>query len=360
MTYTSFRPGEEWLDTDGNRIEAHGGALWFEDGTYYWYGENKDHTEGKNGIWTWGIKYYSSTDLYNWKYEGYLVEPDPEDETSLLHPKYRMDRPHIVRSAGTGKYVCWLKYSGEEACFALLTADRFTGPYTLVKTHFRPFGKKVGDFDLCPEPGGRVYLLFDSDHAGLTGAWLTPDCLDATGEPELHCGGLYPPFCREAPAHFVHGATHYLITSGMTGYLPNPSRTDAAEAVNGPYRTLGDPHVADESRASFDSQISQVFKMPGDNDLYIALADRWVPDYKVTAEVAGAMERAIGARFDSERWHPTQADRELLMKSPMLASADTSRANYVWLPVLFDESGEPRIEWRSEWRWEDFVERRAT
>lgn len=48
------------------------------------------------------------------------------------------------------------------------------------------------------------------------------------------------------------------------------------------------------------------------------------------------------------------------MKSPMLASADTSRANYVWLPVLFDESGEPRIEWRSEWRWEDFAERRAT
>ena len=46
--------------------------------------------------------------------------------------------------------------------------------------------------------------LFDSDHAGLTGAWLTPDCLDVTGEPELHCGGLYPPFCREAPAHFAY------------------------------------------------------------------------------------------------------------------------------------------------------------
>lgn len=28
-----------------------------------WYGENKEFTDGKNGIWTYGIRYYSSSDL---------------------------------------------------------------------------------------------------------------------------------------------------------------------------------------------------------------------------------------------------------------------------------------------------------
>ena len=60
-------PGQPWLDTKGERIQAHGGAVYYEDGVYYWYGENKEHTDGKNGIWTWGLKVYSSTDLCNWE-----------------------------------------------------------------------------------------------------------------------------------------------------------------------------------------------------------------------------------------------------------------------------------------------------
>ena len=34
--YQSFRPGEEWLDTNGNPIQAHGGWVLFEMGTDYW------------------------------------------------------------------------------------------------------------------------------------------------------------------------------------------------------------------------------------------------------------------------------------------------------------------------------------
>lgn len=355
---TCIKPGQLWLDTDGTPIEAHGGALYYENGVYYWYGENKDHTDGKNGVWTWGLKYYSSTDLYNWKYEGYLIAPDTENEASMLHPARRMDRPHIIKSPATGKYVCWLKYSGEDACFCLFTADAFGGPYTVAKECFRPFGKKVGDFDIAVEEDGRAYLLFDSDHAGLTGAWLTPDYLDVTGEPALHCGGLHPPYCREAPAHFTRNGKHYLFTSGMTGYLPNPSRTDGADRVDGPYAALGDPHVDDASSASFNSQISQVFRVPG-TDCYIALVDRWVPDYEVTAQIYGALERAIGRRFDPERFQPSQEDIQLLMASPMLATANTSLARYVWLPVTF-EGGLPRIRWHDEWRIEDFAKQEVT
>ena len=44
--YDAIRPGAEWLDTMGHPIQAHGGALFYEDGTWYWYGENKEHTDG--------------------------------------------------------------------------------------------------------------------------------------------------------------------------------------------------------------------------------------------------------------------------------------------------------------------------
>lgn len=39
-----FHPGQLWLDTDGNPIQAHGGGILFDvrGETYYWYGENKD------------------------------------------------------------------------------------------------------------------------------------------------------------------------------------------------------------------------------------------------------------------------------------------------------------------------------
>lgn len=40
--YDAFYPGQVWLDTNGNRIQAHGGSLIYLDGVYYWYGENKE------------------------------------------------------------------------------------------------------------------------------------------------------------------------------------------------------------------------------------------------------------------------------------------------------------------------------
>ena len=46
MKYKSFHPGQPWLDTNGKRIHAHGGSIFYENGRYYWYGENKEKTTG--------------------------------------------------------------------------------------------------------------------------------------------------------------------------------------------------------------------------------------------------------------------------------------------------------------------------
>ena len=122
----AFYPGRPWLDTKGEPIQAHGGAVYYEDGVYYWYGENKEHTDGKNEVWTWGIKVYSSTDLYNWQDRGFLIQPVLDDPNASMFPTKRIDRPHILKCPSTGKYVCWIKLSGPEAAFTIWQAGRPT------------------------------------------------------------------------------------------------------------------------------------------------------------------------------------------------------------------------------------------
>ena len=73
--YNTIRPGQVWLDTEGKRIQAHGGSILHIDGVYYWYGENKEKTDGRNGIWHWGVRCYRSTDLYNWEDLGIIIPP---------------------------------------------------------------------------------------------------------------------------------------------------------------------------------------------------------------------------------------------------------------------------------------------
>lgn len=349
---TQIRPGEVWLDTKGERIQAHGGSMFYENGAYYWYGEDKSHTRKKGKIWTWGIRCYRSADLVNWEDLGHILAPTPEDRRSLFHPNRRMDRPHILKNPRTGKYVLWLKFC-DKAHFAVLTADALGGPYTLVKPFLQPYGRRSGDFDLAmDEATGAGYLYFEADHDSVLAARLSDDFTDVAGEPAVVYSGLKPPFAREGVTHFVHGGKHYLLTSGMTGYVPNPSEAAAADDWLGPFTVLGNPHVNDESAASFNSQASCAFPVAGTEQI-IVMADRWVPDYVMTARRYDVMLRAISSRYDKSVSCTFREKMELL-KSPMLGSADTSVANYVWLPVEWD--GEmPRIPWREAWNLEELL-----
>lgn len=347
MAYHSFRPGQIWLDTEGKRIQAHGGSVFYENGTYYWYGENKEKSDGRNGIWHWGIRCYSSRDLYNWKDEGIIIPPVEEDPLSPLHPSRCMDRPHIIYNKRTGKYVCWLKIMNEDFSQAstVLTADNLLGPYTMIRTGLYPLGMSAGDFDLAVAEDGKAYYYFERVHSETICADLTEDYTNVTGYYSTHFPRKCPPDVREATAHFMRKGKHYLLTSGTTGYYPNPTETAVADTWHGPYRELGCTHPDDETETSFHSQISCVFKVQGKKDLFIACADRWLPremhrDYKVYREMFRSQFDADAPDFD-----------ETLMGE--LAVENTSIADYVWLPIRFD--GEMAyIDWKDEWKIEDY------
>lgn len=346
--YHSFLPGQVWLDTEGKRIQAHGGSVIYIDGVYYWYGENKEKTDGKSNIWHWGVRCYASKDLYNWEDKGLIIEPDLDNPKSALHPASWTDRPHIIYNRFTRKYVCWLKVMSKEwtQSMTILTADDFLGPYTIVREGLRPLNMDSGDFDLAVASDGKAYYYFERVHSETICADLTEDYTNVTGYYSTHFPRLSPPYVREATAHFYREGKHYLVTSGTTGYLPNPSEIAIADTWHGPYRELGNPHPKDQSQTSYHSQISSVFKVEGKKDLYIAVADRWIPDkmdYKYE-EYKAIFER----NFD-----PAYSGPKTLGKFGEDSERNTSIANYVWLPFRFDGC-RAYLDWKDEWRIEDY------
>lgn len=352
--YNSIRPGQEWLDTEGKPIESHAGAVIYIDGTFYWYGENKEKTVPGGDIWHWGVRLYSSKDLYNWVDEGIIIPPEPGDVTHPMHPSQSMmDRPHIIYNKATKKYVCWIKcmQHDETQKTAVFTADCIKGPYKMIHKDMMPLGMSAGDFDLAVAGDGKAYYYFERVHSELICADLTPDYTNVTGYYSTHFPFKYPPFVREAPAYFTRGSVHYLASSGTTGYHPNPSTIARADTFHGPWEVLGNLHPEDTSRTSFNSQISYIFKHPGKKDLYIAIADRWLPhlpEFYGEDFATGAGSRRVEEYFHN-RFNPDL----VTTPKPPDAGRGGKHSRYVWLPITF-EGGQPVIHWRDEWRVEDF------
>jgi hypothetical protein len=258
-----------------------------------------------------------------------------------------MDRQHIIYNKRTKKYVCWLKIMNRDRTQTetVLTADWILGPYTKVKEGLRPLGMSAGDFDLAVASDGKAYYYFERVHSETICADLTDDYTDVTGYYSTHFPKPFPPYVREATAHFFRKGKHYLLTSGTTGYYPNPSEVAIADTWHGPYTVQGNPHVNDESQTSFHSQISSVLKVEGKKDLYIACADRWLVEamdypYEVYRDKFEARFNPDAPPFDKSRWKGSVVE-------------NTSIADYVWLPIRFD--GEKAlIDWKDEWRIEDY------
>jgi hypothetical protein len=356
QTYTSIRPGQPWLDTDGKPIQAHAPQIFIKDGIYYWYGENKEHTTMGSNVWTWGIRAYRSTDFYNWEDMGLIIEPDTLNPLSPLHYSQTLDRPHILYNKKTNKWVCWIKSMDTDGFFIILQADRFEGPYTLIRS-LKPEGFGVGDFDLWADPAtGKAYVWFERPHWELICAELTDDYLGTNGRYSEHFVGLRPPYTREAPSHFVYNGRHYMFTSGTTGYVPNPSRVCVFDDPHGEYTDLGCPHTNDEFEDSFGSQIASVISIEAPSktagETIIALADRWLPHLTGT-DIPMRTVKSYAERYkDHQPFAPDLSTPQVKDKTGAKRGKwdTTVDSRYVFLPVTFDKQGKPTIEWKDEWQ----------
>lgn len=365
MKYSSFKPGEVWLDTNGKPIQAHGFSVFYneEDKKYYWYGENKEKTTGGlfNKVWHYGVRCYASDDLYNWEDKGLIIPPAVDDLGSPLHPTYCMDRPHIIYCKKTKKYVAWLKIMcGTTSQFmSIMQADNFLGPYEFVHKIYKPLQMDTGDFALVvDDKTEKAYFIFDRPHFEIVTATLSDTYTEVSGEYSEHYKELHPPFSREAPTYFKKDDKHYLITSGTTSYYPNPSQVCEFKDFHGEYKDLGDPCIDDIDHTSFYGQFTCVLKVPN-SDLYIAMADRWKPTAFgkwFTKKYYSMVEKAMSSGKHEDITKPDYSPKTeaSLSKKEMRHMENTSIARYVWLPIKWDND-KPTIKWHDEWKIEDFI-----
>ena len=115
-------------------------------------------------------------------------------------------------------------------------------------------------------------------------------------------------------------------------------------SIHGKWEEINNPCENDIFNNSFHAQFSSVFKHPTIKDLYIALGDRWLTDLVLDLP---NMDEAFYEMFSKN----IKEKKNLYNEN--LTDENTSEANYVWLPIRFDENNIPHIHYLREWKIED-------
>jgi hypothetical protein len=281
--HAEFKPGEVWLDTVGQPINAHGGGMLFHKSTYYWYGENKEgrtwlpeSTKAWDGyrVDVTGIRCYSSRDLYRWKDEGLVLKAVPAYPASDLHPSKVCERPKVLFNPRTKKFVMWMHIDSEDyqtARAGVAVADRPTGPFTYLES-VRPEGQDSRDQTLFQDDDGKAYRIYSSENNDTTYiSLLTDDYLKHSGR----FARVFEKRRMEAQAVFKRGGKYWFIASNCTGWDPNPARSAVADSIWGPWTELGNPCRGPGAAGTFGTQSAFVFPVVGKKDAFIFMADRW-------------------------------------------------------------------------------------
>lgn len=253
---------EEWKDTDGNYIQAHGGGFLKLHNKYYWFGE--DRTEPK----CQKVNCYISLDLKKWTFKNSVVSKD----TDKIIENSNLERPKVIYNEKTKKYVMWVHRENSEsyavAECAILICDTVDGDYTLIKS-FRPSGNMSRDCTLFKDDDGTAYFMSAAnENADLKVYKLTEDYMDIESEITT----LFEGKKREAPALCKKDGIYYLITSACTGWAPNQAMYSTSKSIKGPWSEL--KNIGDST--TFGSQSTYILPVTtSEGVIYIFCADRW-------------------------------------------------------------------------------------
>lgn len=218
--------------------------------------------------------------MWTWKNEGIVLATEETNETHDLHKSNVLERPKVVYNEKTRKYVMWMHIDDAnytKAAAGIAISDHPVGPFEYLGSQ-RPHECESRDMTIFKDDDGVAYIIYSSEHnSELHVGPLTEDYLGV--KPEM--GRILVGQHREAPALFKYGSTYYMITSGCTGWAPNEALAHAADSIMGPWETMGNPCIGAGNKmfrlATFLSQSTFVFPLPGIPDSYIFMADRWNP-----------------------------------------------------------------------------------
>ncbi|HEY6914409.1 MAG TPA: family 43 glycosylhydrolase [Paludibacter sp.] len=252
--------GENFTDTQGNTINAHGGGFLKVGDYYYWIGENR-----KKGVF---VSCYRSKDLMNWEFRGDLLTRESHPELD----KANIERPKVIYNEKTKQFVMWMHYEyGRDYSYAraaVAFSSDIEKPFTFLKS-FRPFGNMARDCTLYKDEDGSAYFFAAArENYDMIMYKLTDDYLDAKEQ----IATLWPGGHREAPALTKRGDYYFLITSGCTGWDPNQAKYAYSKSITGPWSELIDLG----NQTTFNSQSTFILPIEGKKTTsYLYVGDRW-------------------------------------------------------------------------------------
>jgi len=272
----------EWKDTDGNFINAHGAGVLYYNRVYYLFGEIK---KGKTWLvpgQSWedyrvpagGVSCYSSKDLEHWKYEGVALVPVAGDPKNDLDTGKVIERPKVIYNDKSHQFVMWMHVDANDYSYSqtgVAVSDDPVGPYHYLHS-VKPNGQMSRDMTLFKDDDGKAYLIYSSEQNNtMQVCLLSDDYL----RPTKTFSRILIDRRREAPALFKNNRKYYLITSACTGWSPNAASYAVADEPLGPWKEYENPCKGPGAETSFDTQSSFVLPVEGKTKSYIFMADRW-------------------------------------------------------------------------------------
>ncbi|SDD03915.1 Ig-like domain (group 4) [Paenibacillus sp. UNCCL117] len=231
--------------------------------------------------------------LYNDKTKKYVIAyhvDGPTDARILEHFDTLKNNP----KADTGIS----RYSRAQMGFAV--SDTPFGPFKLVNAqkmnyiegYYDSNKGMARDMTVFKDDDGKAYAIYSSEENKYTYISLLNDSYTAPAQDgteglgETFTARVFTDASREAPAVFKYNGYYYFITSGTTGWDPNPSIAYRANHIFGntadggqtftPYTKLGNPFPNDSSNTSYRTQSTAVIPYDPENGLFIYMGDRWI------------------------------------------------------------------------------------
>jgi len=309
---SGFLPAQNWLDLDGNTINAHGGGVIFFEGIYYWYGEHKLKGKSEATFADGGIHCYSSMDLVSWKDEGIVLSVDYQDQKNDLAYGCILERPKVVFNTKNHQFVIYfklyLKGVGYETSYVgVAVANSPEGPFRYHhKFHGAGSANGSGDFSMFKDENGDLFHLTirKPDKTFVIGK-MDGDYYFPKGEYQA-CEGIS--LHTEAPVVIKRDGVYHLLGSGSSGWKPNAARYYTTDRLLGKWTYHGNPCKGTNPidnlgiDYTYGGQSSFILPVQGKKDVYIAMFDIWKPEDPITGRYIWLPVEFIQGKI-SVTWH---------------------------------------------------------
>lgn len=277
----SINNGDVWYDTSGNPINAYGGLIIKNGGTYYWVGTQYDPAVAPRKTDYVATNLYSSTDLVHWTFRNSILtrfsHPDLENGSDITW----CSRPGLFYSEYTHRWVLINEWQDVNTMgngdneIGWATCPTIDGDYTW-QGHYAPDGYPFHDMSIYSENGTNYFITsnWDGPHGADCAIWeMGPDDRVSTRVKTFNISGEI-----EGTHLFKRNNYYYWIGSEKAGWRGSVPKYTKATSIAGlgssPFTSIS--CTGTDADTGFRAQCDFVLPIVSSSGTtYMYCADRW-------------------------------------------------------------------------------------